>query len=178
MAVLNRDLPEIKAMSSDEQSIFFALLDKDGSDSISLEEFLDFGLVLLLNLQNESDYTTFVETRLPSVYHSRWYARLSKAVQSNRFDLVVDVILVLNAITILAQDYSMLAGYDTDNSGSTELDTNWEKLETLFTALYVCEVMLKVTVNGWKKYSESARNIFDFFITCLTILASFYVYCE
>jgi len=63
MAILNQDIPEIKAMSSDEKSIFFALLDKDGSHSISLEEFLDFGLVLLLNLQNESDYTTFVEKR-------------------------------------------------------------------------------------------------------------------
>lgn len=181
MAILNQDIPEIKSMSTDEKSIFFALLDKDGTDSIDLEEFLDFGLVLLLNMQKESDYTTFVETRLPSVYRSRWYARLSEAVKSKRFDTVVDVILVLNAMTILVQDYSVLVGHDTGdskNAGTVDANSNWEKVETLFTALYVLEVVLKVTVNGWKKYSESARNLFDFFITCLTILASFYVYCE
>jgi two pore calcium channel protein len=100
-------------------------------------------------------------------------------VKSNRFDTAIDVILVLNAMTILMQDYSMLVGHDTGDPENDEtLDTKWEKLETLFTALYVLEVMLKVTINGWKKYKESARNLFDFFVTCMTIVASFYVYCE
>jgi len=134
---------------------------------------------MLLNLSKESDYATLVETKLPYVYHSQWYTQLSDAVKSNRFDTAIDVILVLNAMTILMQDYSMLVGHDTGDPENDEtLDTKWEKLETLFTALYVLEVMLKVTINGWKKYKESARNLFDFFVTCMTILASFYVYCE
>ena len=54
MVILNYDIPEIRAMSSDEASIFFALLDKDGSDSICQEEFLDLGLILLLNMQEEA----------------------------------------------------------------------------------------------------------------------------
>lgn len=178
MAVLNQDFPKVNIMSSEEKSIIFALLDKDGSDSISLEEFLDFGLVLLLTLSEESDYVTLVETMLPSVYRSQWYTRLSKVVKSNRFDTAVDVILVLNAITIFMQDYSMLVGQGSVSQSIDALDTKWEKLDMLFTALYVLEVILKVTINGWKKYTESARNVFDFFITCMTILASLYVYCE
>ena len=177
MTILNKDIPEIRSMSKDEKSIFYALLDKDGSDSIDLDEFLDLGVVLLLNLSKESDYATWVETMFPSVCQSQWYTRLSEAVKSNRFDAAIDAVLVLNAITIFMQDYSMLVGHDTVSETQT-LDTNWEKLETLFTALYVVEVMLKVTINGWKKYTESARNLFDFFITCMTVLASFYVYCE
>lgn len=112
------------------------------------------------------------------MYQSRWFARVTKVVQSKRFDSTIDVILVANAITILVQDYSLLAGYDSESENTGTLNTNWEKLETLFTTLYVWEAILKVTVNGWKKYSESPRNVFDFCITCLTILASFYVYCE
>ena len=179
MAILNQDMPEVKTMSSEEKSIIYALLDKNGSDSICLDEFLDWSLVMLLNLSKESDYATLVETKLPYVYQSQWYTRLSEAVKSNRFDTAIDVILVLNAMTILMQDYSMLVGHDTGDPENDEtLDTKWEKLETLFTALYVLEVMLKVTINGWKKYNESARNLFDFFVTCMTIVASFYVYCE
>lgn len=178
MAVLNKDFPKVNTMSSEEKSILFALLDKDGSDSISLEEFLDFGLVLLFTLSEESDYVTLVETMLPSVYRSQWYARLSEVVKSNRFDTAVDAILVLNAVTEFMQDYSMLVGQGSVSQNIDALDTSWEKLETLFTALYVLEVILKVTINGWKKYTESARNVFDFFITCMIILASFYIYCE
>ena len=48
----------------------------------------------------------------------------------------------------------------------------------MFTTFYVLEVLAKVLVNGWKKYTESARNVFDFFITCLSVLATIYVYCE
>lgn len=33
-------------------------------------------------------------------------------------------------------------------------------------------------VNGWKKYTESPRNMFDLTITILALLATFYVYCE
>lgn len=179
MTILNQDMPEVKTMSSEEKSIIYALLDKNGSDSICLDEFLDWSLVMLLNLSKESDYATLVETKLPNVYQSQWYTQLSEAVKSNRFDTAIDVILVLNAMTILMQDYSMLVGHDTGDPENDEtLDTKWEKLETIFTALYVLEVMLKVTINGWKKYKESARNLFDFFVTCMTILASFYVYCE
>ncbi len=178
MAVLNQAFPKVITMSSEEKCILYALLDKDGSDSVSLEEFRDFGLVLLFTLSKESDYVTLVETMLPSVYRSQWYARLSEVVKSNRFDTAVDAILVLNAMTIFMQDYSMLVGQGSVSQNTDALDTNWEKLETLFTALYVLEVILKIAINGWKKYSESARNVFDFFITCVTILASFYVYCE
>ena len=177
MAILNKDIPEVKTMSSDEKSIFYALLDRDGTDSIHLDEFLDFGTILLLKLSKQSDYATWVETKFPAVYQSQWYTRLSDAVKSNRFDIIVDIILVLNAITIFMQDYSVLVGHDTV-SEIQKLDTNWERLETLFTVLYVLEVMLKVTINGWKRYTESARNLFDFFITCMTVMASFYIYCE
>lgn len=96
------------------------------------------------------------------MYQSRWFARVTKVVQSKRFDSTIDVILVANAITILVQDYSLLAGYDSESENTGTLNTNWEKLETLFTTLYVWEAILKVTVNGWKKYSESPRNVFEF----------------
>jgi hypothetical protein len=57
-------------------------------------------------------------------------------------------------------------------------DPKWESMETIFTVLYTIEAILKITVNGWKKYTESGRNLYDFTITVVAIIASAYVYCE
>ena len=177
MAILNKDIPEVKSISPEVKRIFFALLDKNGSDTICLEEFMDFDLVLLLNMEKESDYMSLVETKFPSIYTSRWYTRLCNTVKSSSFDTFVDSMLLLNAFTVLMQDYSILAGYDTTNdSEDTGIFDSWERLETVFTVFYVLEVILKVTVNGWKRYSRTARNLFDLAITCMSLLATIYVY--
>ena len=56
------------------------------------------------------------------------------------------------------------------------IDTPWELAETLFTVFYVVEVLLKVMVFGWKLYSESPRNMFDFYLTMSALAATAYVY--
>jgi len=60
--------------------------------------------------------------------------------------------------------------------GDGYTDNVWEGAETLFTVVYVIEVILKIMVNGWKQYIETPRNVFDFSITTLAVLASAYVY--
>ncbi|KAL7471996.1 hypothetical protein ACHAXS_012301 [Conticribra weissflogii] len=179
MLILNQDIPEIKCLSRDEKHILFAFLDKDGSGEICIEEFLDFGNVLLLKLAKTSDYATFVETYLPSIFHCGLYQKLCQVVDSKYFDNAIDFTLVLNAIIIAIQDYQLLAGEDYEmnahyNDGS--IDTIWEVFETAFTVVYVVEASLKIMVNGWKKYAESPRNVFDLTITILALLATFYVY--
>ncbi len=162
-------------------SILFAFLDRDGSNSINREEFLDFGSVLLLNLSKHSDYATFVETHLPSVFRSNFYQAMCKVVKSHKAEVAVEVILVLNALLVAAQDYPQLIGKDESLDPhylDGYMDTVWEDLETVFTVLYVLEAILKIIVNGWKTYIESPRNAFDFIITVLVVLASAYVYCK
>ena len=181
MLILNQDVPEIQRLSKDERGILFAFLDKDGSSTISLDEFLDFGKILLLQLTKQSDYATFVERQFPRVYESHWYQRFCNFVESRFFEYFVDLILVANAIIIAFQDYPLLAGLDvTDDPHYKDgyIDTSWERMETIFTGLYVIEAAIKIVVEGWKRYSESMRNMFDFFITVLAVVASAYVYCK
>ena len=133
------------------------------------------------DLKAQGEYMTFMETRLPEIYNSNWYQSLCKMVKSNGFELIVDVILVLNAAIIGIQDYPILSGQDVTADPKYEdgyIDTVWESMETLFTILYTIEAILKIIVNGWKRYSESGRNIYDFTITVVAVLASAYVYCE
>jgi len=59
--VLNEDFPEIRRLSEDETKLLFGFLDKDGSSRITLEEFQDFGNVLLLEFTSEAAYETMVQ---------------------------------------------------------------------------------------------------------------------
>jgi len=56
------------------------------------------------------------------------------------------------------------------------IDTGWELVEAIFTAIYCLEAILKLTAIGWRMYFESTRNLFDFVITASALLASIYVY--
>lgn len=181
MLILNQDIPEIQRLSEVERGIIFAFLDKDGSSTISRDEFLDFGKILLLKLTKQSDYATFVEQEFPNVHHSHWFQSLCTVVRSDSFEYFLDIVLVFNAAIIAVQDYPLLVGKDVTADPHFKdgyIDTIWELMETIFTVIYVFEVVLKVLVDGWKRYSESMRNMFDLFITLLAVLASAYVYCE
>jgi len=57
-----------------------------------------------------------------------------------------------------------------------QIDTWAELVETVFTGVYVAEALLKITVDGWKRYRESARNCFDFGVTVTALIATAYVY--
>jgi len=179
MTILNQDIPEIKLMSQEDKDIVHAFLDRDGSESISLEEFLQLGNVLLLEFSKESEYTTFIKTRYPAFHASSFFKKLSETIQSAGFEWVIDTVLGINAIVILRQDHKILLGEDVSLDPHTNdgvIDSFDEGLETVFTMIYVVEAMLKILVLGRKKYFESPRNIFDFGITVMAISASAYVY--
>lgn len=177
MTILNQDIPEVESMSEEEKRILFAFLDKDGDNTISRDEFMEFGSIFLISLEKGSAYATFVEIYLPSVFSSDFYQTLCKSVKSAGFEKVIDVVLVLNAGIVLAQDYPLLAGQDVSGSEYREGAMKvYETAETIFTVLYVSEAILKIMVNGWKKYRQLPRNVYDFIITLLVVLASAYVY--
>jgi hypothetical protein len=75
-----------------------------------MEEFLDFGNVLLLELTNQIDYVTFVECHFPNIFHSHWYQSLCNAVRSKGFEYMIDCVLVANAAIIAIQSYPELSG--------------------------------------------------------------------
>lgn len=177
--ILNEDFPEIRRLSDDEAKLLFGFLDKDGSSKITLDEFQDFGSVLLLEFTSEAAYETFVQRFFPKIFNSGWYQQLCVIVRSTTFEVVVDLILIANAVIIAFQSYPELTGKSVQlnpHYSNGHLDTWEELLETIFTTLYVIEALLKITVDGWKRYSESARNCFDFCVTLVALVATAYVY--
>jgi two pore calcium channel protein len=177
--ILNEDFPEFRTLSEDDTKLLFAILDKDGSSTITEDEFMDFGNVLLLEFTKESDYHTFVEVHFPNFFRSAGYQRFCRIVKSNMFEHGIDAMLVMNAIVIGIQSYPELSGEAVSldlKYWDGSIDTVWEYMESVFTVVYCVEVVVKVTVNGWKAYLERQKNLFDFTITILAVLSSAYVY--
>jgi len=48
--ILNEDFPEFRTLSDDDTKLLFAILDQDGSSTITRQEFMNFGNVLLLEV--------------------------------------------------------------------------------------------------------------------------------
>lgn len=177
--VLNEDFPDIRRIPPDNAKLLFAILDRDGTNFISEEEFMNFGNVLLLEFVSTSAYTTFVEHHFPNIYESDGFRKFRNGVQSERFDNLIDFVLVLNAIVVGIQSYPLLVGEPSEENPMTfdgQIDTVWEAIETLFTVLYCLEMSVKLLVLGWKRYFESYRNTFDGAITLLALFATCYVY--
>lgn len=177
--ILNEDYPEIRRLSEDETKLLFGFLDKDGSSTITLDEFQDFGSVLLLEFTKESDYHTFIQRYFPKTYESAWYQQLCTAIRSTYFEYTLDCILLLNAVLIGIQSYPELIGEQVDlnpHYSNGHIDTWEELIETIFTCVYVVEALLKIMVEGWKRYKESTRNTFDFIVTVSAVIATAYVY--
>jgi two pore calcium channel protein len=108
--VLNEYFPEIRTLSDDDKKLLFAILDKDGSSTISEEEFMDFASVMMIEFVKSSVYTTFVEMRFPEFYVSQVWQRFCRVVKSNYFEYTIDIVLVLNAAVVSVQSYPELSG--------------------------------------------------------------------
>jgi len=177
--ILNEDFPEFRRLSNEEAKLIFAILDRDGSSTITEDEFMDFGTVMLLEFMKSSDYATFVEIRLPRLYQSRLYQGFCRVVRSNYFEYAIDLILILNAVVIAIQSYPELSNQTVHidpKYWDGSIDTVWEAMEAVFTLIYCVEAVVKVNVFGWKAYSESPKNMFDFTITVLAVASSVVVY--
>jgi len=177
--ILNKDFPEVRHISSRDQELLFAILDRDGSGIISKAEFLDFGSIILLEFVHEEELASFVQLQFPTLYHTPKYQSFVRLMKSDNLEVAVNGILALNALVVVVQSWPLLVGDPISLNGhymDGTIDTMWELIEALFTLIYCVEALLKIIALGWRSYSESTKNIFDFVITILAFVASAYVY--
>lgn len=64
---------EFRTIPDDDAKLLFALLDKDGSNKISEDEFMNFGKVMLVEFDRADTYETFVEKHFPRLFNSARY---------------------------------------------------------------------------------------------------------
>eukprot|EP00557_Chaetoceros_sp_GSL56_P008415 CAMPEP_0176506338 /NCGR_PEP_ID=MMETSP0200_2-20121128/16977_1 /TAXON_ID=947934 /ORGANISM="Chaetoceros sp., Strain GSL56" /LENGTH=835 /DNA_ID=CAMNT_0017905957 /DNA_START=250 /DNA_END=2757 /DNA_ORIENTATION=+ len=173
--ILNQECDEIGAVEEERAELIFAILDKDGSEKLELNEFLYFGQAMLLEFEEFANYKSFVEKYFPALLESEFYKNLKQVVHSDWFERSVDVMVTINAFVVLVHSYPMLAGKSfQDNLDYAEIDSPWEVVEVIFTIIFAFEMTSKIAVLGFKRYFSSLRNIFDGSVTTSAIISAFY----
>jgi len=172
--ILNEDYDEIRTIPENDAELMFALLDQSGSDCIDLKEFQNFGIVLLLEFKDYSK-TTWFENKFPTFSSTSSYHRFSNIIQSETFETAIDFVIIANCIVVLIQSYPELLGHEVVTN-NVMIQGGWEVMEVIFTLLYVLEMIAKIVVLGWDRYSSSLRHVFDGLITVLCLSTIIVVY--
>lgn len=83
--------------------------------------------------------------------------------------------IIANCIVVLIQSYPELLGHEVVTN-NVMIQGGWEVMEVIFTLLYVLEMIAKIVVLGWDRYSSSLRHVFDGLITVLCLSTIIVVY--
>nr|XP_045614492.1 two pore channel protein 1-like isoform X1 [Procambarus clarkii] len=100
---------------------------------------------------------------LPDPVRSCFYL-IRRLVTWNLFKVLVYVVIMLNAITLLLKTILLSMS---DTPVSHDLHVTWDQVA--FVTFYGVEAALKIIGLGYRRYFHSGWNIYDFFITILSI---------
>lgn len=150
--------------------LVFKVLDDDGDNTLSLDEFED--LFDALELKFESmQRETMLERRLPWLYRAPRFAQLMKWVRADEsFASFINVVMMLNVLVVMIETHLDLANVD---SSFSVIVFAW--LELAFSVVYLGEVVLRLFAVGWRAYWRQIGNRFDFCVVLLLLGSTLFV---
>ena len=164
-------------IAPEHEAILFGLLDRDGGGTVDQAEFERLVTLLQISIKQVQS-ATFMSLWFPSLYNSEYFQLFVDTVHHHRFEMTVDVILVLNAVVVGYQTYLERDSHPdpTQEYNDHHIDTIAENMETVFTVLYCLEALLKIIALGFQPYFGHGKNMFDFAVTASAAVATVYVY--
>ncbi|OQR95878.1 Cullin-associated NEDD8-dissociated protein, partial [Thraustotheca clavata] len=166
----------ISSIQRDKLTLLFDNLDTNGDHVLDRQEFLQVCDATERLLYSEHHERSDVEALCPRLYHSSSFQKLSCIVRHPRFEYAIDFVLVLNALAIFIESFSILNDAVTPNVVNWTSWTKWDALEMLFTTIYLMELVCKVLVYGIRTYWASIKNRFDCIITLAVVASDSFVF--
>lgn len=173
LRALFREMQKNETLASADLSradLVFKVLDDDGDNTLSLEEFED--LFDALELKFESmQRETMLERRLPWLYRAPRFAQLMAWVRADSsFATFINVVMMLNVLVVMIETHLDLANVD---SSFSVIAFAW--LELAFSVVYLGEVVLRLFAVGWRVYWRQIGNRFDFCVVLLLLGSTLFV---
>uniref|UniRef100_A0A0G4H9A8 EF-hand domain-containing protein n=1 Tax=Chromera velia CCMP2878 TaxID=1169474 RepID=A0A0G4H9A8_9ALVE len=166
--------PQQAAWNHEDFALAFAMLDRDGDDKISPENFML--LVAFMHLTFEKvENETFLDRRFPSLAKSPCFLRFRIFVLSDTFQYGMLGVLFLMAIFTVAESIHQLqTGAIDPHRLNDRPDSFWNIMELAFTTVFVVEVVVRILASGWRNYWR--ENKLAFFVTILSVVVTIFVY--
>ncbi|KDO28315.1 hypothetical protein SPRG_06365 [Saprolegnia parasitica CBS 223.65] len=153
--------------------LVFDELDSDGDEKLQWQEFANICVVLRSALSKKRLPPSEVQRWFPHLFHSDGFHSLCMFVRHPRFELAIDVVLVVNALLIVFESLPVLNGEPMPLASEF---TVWERIESIFSFVYLLEMLLKIVVDGRAVYWSSMKNRFDCLITVAVVAVDVYAY--
>ncbi|KAF0709363.1 Aste57867_5953 [Aphanomyces stellatus] len=145
----------------------FHQLDSNQSGAIEVENFFDMCDVMGQYVKTYRKAPSEVDRFWPLLARRPAYQRLCHVVEHTNFETAVDALLVINGLVVVVE---------MSQRSLFRVSSAWEWIHTTFSALYVVELLLKVTTRGIRDYVHYGRNRFDAVITIASISVDIYAY--
>ncbi|RHY32302.1 hypothetical protein DYB32_002669 [Aphanomyces invadans] len=153
--------------------LLFDTLDSNGDDMLCWTEFQHICDLLHIALTKRPPKTSEIERWWPTFHKSSRFTAIARFVRHKRFETAIDMVLIVNTLLIVAESLPVLNG----ERMSFVLEFNlWERLELVFSIVYLVEMVLKVAVLGTSRYWRSMKNRFDGIVTIVILAVDVYVY--
>ncbi|KAG9412450.1 hypothetical protein AC1031_015362 [Aphanomyces cochlioides] len=153
--------------------LLFESLDIDNDQVLHWHEFQHICDKLHLALVKKRPKASEMERWFPQVYESSKYQALCAFVNDKRFETAIDYVLVINTILIVVESFPVLNGQKISYTAEWNV---WERIEVVFSLVYLVELLLKVVIHGTAKYWRSMKNRFDCIITLSILAVDIYAY--
>jgi two pore calcium channel protein len=175
------NLKSIGRIDAERGRVLFGLLDQERDGFLDREEFSMLGYLLMTKLKRVS-HSGFIGRLFPSVFESDFVQNLNAFVtyevrvcghSITAFDSFIDVLLLINAIILVIEEWSILQGGGLATTSSYLTANTWSNgVDWAFTAVFTLEMVMKLTALGWYDYTASKSNCFDGVITILCLIAA------
>ncbi|XP_041352429.1 two pore calcium channel protein 1-like [Gigantopelta aegis] len=131
--------------------LLMRVLDRDGHNCISKQDFLNLADLLNVELTEITDRQTILEKTFPRMYNSKYSKCTQRIVRHRFFRYSFDFMIFINAFFI---------AFDVDNA-------DW-----FFLSIFTVEIILKMYTFGPKYFFIRFWNSFDFFVIGSALIAS------
>ena len=151
---------DISLMSVERQAMLFDAVDNYGNGSLDRAAFQQLCTMLRMGSQGAPPRRTWLQIIAPDFVSSSIWQAVDAFVRSRAFELVIDAVLVCNAVLLLVLEFVPDPKHDLDawNSWSTIMGL-------VFTWIFVIEMLLKLASLGFIVYARSLMNLFDAVVT-------------
>lgn len=167
LAELGRS-PYVRKVTPNIAAKFFEAVDSDGSGLINQEEFIEICKVMNYDFWI-TRYDSKFKDKHPAIWNSRphvWFRDFYEREPQEgsrswcgNFDSLMNWVLLINFGMIIVESY-----YDLQDWPEP---TVLGSLELWFSAVYISELLLKLSVISWAHFWSMGSNQFDFFTTII-----------
>ena len=149
-------------ITPDRSRLLFAMLDSNQEGAIGPEDFQVICHLLAVRFK-KVDRTTWITHTCPAFWSHPLLVKNEQLVRHRGFDIAIDVMLSINAIILVVEEWDILSGASNDYDPHKYPWAQW--VEIIFTCIFACEMSMKLAGFGFYGYVASLSNCFDGTVT-------------